>query len=134
LVPAYLDECLDDPAVVRALRRAGHVVYTTTELHLKGQSDAMQLQTAIGLAAVLISQNDRDFTRLHRNYEAQGIAHSGILVTPQIRDVGERVTRVERALRLLTSEVAADQLMRLDLFDTEERGLLYVASLGSTSS
>jgi hypothetical protein len=39
------------------------------------------------------------------------------------------IQRLERAARLLTPALAANQLMELPMFGTEERGLLYVASL-----
>jgi hypothetical protein len=43
--------------------------------------------------------------------------------------IGVRIECLERAARLLTPEIAANQLMVLDMFETEEKGLTFVASL-----
>lgn len=66
---------------------------------------------------------------MHHGWQAEGRRHAGIPLTRQIRDVGVKIGRLERAARLLTPEIAANQLMRLDLFWTEDQALAYVAGL-----
>jgi hypothetical protein len=114
--------------VARQLRAAGHLIYVTTELGLKGQADDAHLATATGLGAVLASQNQKHFTPLHHRWQAEQRRHSGILVTHWL-PIGARIQCLERAARLLTPEVAANQLMVLDMFATEVKGLTFVASL-----
>jgi hypothetical protein len=129
LVPLYLDDCLIQTALVRQLRAAGHLIYVTNELGVTGQSDELHLRDATNLSAVFATQNERDFVRAHRQWRADGRNHAGILLTRQLPDVGTRVERLERAARILTPAMAANQLMRLDLFATEEMGRNYAASL-----
>jgi len=68
------------------------------------------------------------FDPLHYRWQAEGRRHSGILGTRQLR-IGLRLQALERAARLLTPEIAANQLMKLAMFGTEEKGLTYIASL-----
>ena len=133
MVPLYLDDCLIARQVARQLRAAGHLVYVTTELGLKGQDDEVHLATATELGAVLATQNQRHFDPLHDRWQAEGRTHAGILVTPQVR-IGLRFQWLERAARLLSPEIAQNQLMKLPMFSTEEKGHLYVASLTPPAS
>lgn len=122
MVRWYLDDCLIATAVVRRLRAAGLLVYVTTELGLQGQADQAHLERATVLGAVLAAQNDSDFSPLHHRWQAAGRRHAGILVTRQIRDVGTRFERLERAARLLSPDIPKNQLMGLDMFETEGAG------------
>jgi hypothetical protein len=131
-VPLYLDDCLIAKQVARQLRAAGHLIYVTSELGVEGQADELHLETATSLGAVLTSQNQKDFSPLHHRWQAEGRQHAGVLVTRQLA-IGLRVRSLERAARLLTPQIAANQLLRLDPFATEERALLYVASLSPSS-
>jgi len=134
LLALYLDECLEEKEVARQLRAAGHLVYLASDLGLKGQSDEQQLRTATELGAAIATQNQADFTRLHRQWQAEGRPHPGILLTRQRLNVGLKIQRLGRAARLLTQETAANQLLRLDQFATEQEGLLYLASLSPPRS
>ena len=84
----------------------------------------------MGLGAVLASQNQQHFEPLHRQWNDEGRTHAGILVTHQIR-IGLKIEWLERAARLLTPELAQNQLMKLPMFETEEKGQLFVASLAA---
>ncbi|MBM2812100.1 MAG: hypothetical protein HW416_2859 [Chloroflexi bacterium] len=103
------------------------MIYVTTELGLKGADDPVHLARATELEAVLVSQNQRDFDPLHHRWKVEGKTHAGILVTYQI-DIGSKIRWLERAARLLTPELARNQLMKLPMFVTEEKGLLFTAS------
>ena len=127
-MPLYLDDCLIARQVARQLRAAGHLIYTTSDLGVEGQDDELHLETASRLGAVLASQNQRDFAPLHHRWYAIGRQHTGMLLTRRLA-IGLRVERLEHAARLLTPEVAANQLMMLDYFQTENQGRTFVASL-----
>ena len=128
MVPLYLDDCLIDRRLAQQLRAAGHVVYVTSELGVEGQADQHHLEMATDLQAVIASQNRKDFEPLHHRWQAQERRHAGILVTRQL-PIWLKIRHLERAARLLTPGIAANQLLELELFDTEERGQLYVAAL-----
>ena len=127
-MPLYLDDCLIAKPVARQLRAAGHLVYVTSDLGVEGQDDELHLETATRLGAVLSSQNQKHFAPLYGRWYASGRRHAGILLTYQ-RPLALRIEYLERAARLLTPEAAANQLMFLDYFETEEQGLTFVASL-----
>lgn len=128
VVPLYLDECFIDKDLARQLRAAGHLMYVVTELGLGGADDGVQLAKATELGAVLVSQNQRHFEPLHHRWQAEGRTHAGMLVTHQVR-IGLKVQWLDRAARLLTPALAQDQLMKLSMFETEEQGQLFAASL-----
>ena len=128
VVPLYLDECFIEKSLARQLRAAGHLVYVVTELGLSAVDDDVQLAKATELGAVLVSQNQRHFEPLHHRWQAEGRSHAGILVTHQVR-IGLKIQRLERAGRVLTPQLAQNQLMKLRLFETEDRAQLFVASL-----
>ena len=65
---------------------------------------------------------------MHHRWQAEGRTHGGILVTHQVR-IGLKVQWLERAARLMTPELARNQLMKLPMFETEEQGRLFIASL-----
>jgi hypothetical protein len=100
----------------------------TSDLGVEGQDDELHLEAATRLGAVLASQNQKHFAPLHRRWYASGCRHAGILLTHRL-PIGQRIECLERAARLLTPEVAANQFMILDWFQTEEQGLTFVASL-----
>ena len=127
-MPLYLDDCLIDKRVARQLRAAGHLIFLTSELGVEGQDDERHLEASTRLEAVLVSQNRRHFEPLHRRWYAEGRLHAGILATHWL-SIGLRIQCLERAARLLTLEVAANQFIVLDLFESEEQGLTYIASL-----
>lgn len=65
-MPLYLDDCLIAKQVARQLRAAGHLVYVTSDLGVKGQDDELHLETATRLSAVLASQNQQFAPLYHR--------------------------------------------------------------------
>jgi len=95
---------------------------------VEGQKDELHLETATRLGAVLVSQNQGDFVKRHRAWQADGRQHAGILTTQQL-GTGIILAQLERAGRLLSPEIARNQLMVLALFDTEGNASAYVVSL-----
>ena len=114
--------------LVRPLREAGLFVYVPREQGKREAADAIHLETAAGLGAVLVTQNKGDFALLHHRWQAEGRSHAGILLTAQI-SLGRKIACLQRAARLLTPEAARNQLMELALFETDDRAASYVASL-----
>jgi len=130
VVPFFLDENLADKELVRGLRAAGFIVHTPQEARLLGLKDAPILEAAIQRRAVFVTFNQRHFVPLHHAWRDAGRHHTGILVSRQL-GIPQLYPRLERAARLLTPEVARDQLMVLDLFGTEERARAYVTALAA---
>jgi hypothetical protein len=120
---------MEDHRVARQLRAAGHLVYLPSELSVKGQPDELHLAAATDLGAVIATHNQKHFYPLHREWNAQGRAHAGILLVVQQLDIGSKLASVERAARLLTPELAKNQLMYLKMFETEQRAQLFISSL-----
>ena len=77
----------------------------------------------------MVTQNRRDFALLHQGWEAEGRDHAGILLVVRRTPLAIKIACLDRAALLLTPAAAHNQLMELDLFDTEERAGAYVASL-----
>jgi hypothetical protein len=76
----YVDDDTLDPALILALRRAGHDVRTPAEAGLAGAKDAAHFRRAIREGRALLSRNYDDFEKLHELVvEAQGL-HSGVLI------------------------------------------------------
>lgn len=132
MVSIYLDDCLVDHHLVRPLRGAGHLIYVPEELGLAGQPDEMHLASAASLGAVMVSQNKKDFEPLYARWLEQGRTHAGIITVTAEWSLGRKIACLERAARLLTPAAAANQLMVLSLFGTEEEARTYVASLTPT--
>jgi hypothetical protein len=104
------------------------LIYLATELEPEGVDDKVHLAKAAELGAVLVSQNQSDFDPLHKQWQEEGRTHAGILVTFQA-GIGTSFARLERAARLLTPEIAHNQLMKLSMFATEEQGRVFVLGL-----
>ena len=84
------------------------------------------------VGAVLVTYNKRHFQPLHNEWQAAQLEHAGILLSHQL-EFRQLLPRLERAARLLTPDSAHNQLMALDLFDTEDRGQAYVTSLAPSA-
>jgi hypothetical protein len=115
--------------LIRPLRAGGHTIHVPSELGTAGQADELHLKAATDLGAVLVTQNQRDFVAIHHRWYEEGRRHGGILLVPRPRTIGAKIAAVERAARLLTPQIAAGQLLELALFDGQEQGRMYIASL-----
>lgn len=130
MVPIYLDDCMEDHRLARQLRAAGHLVYVPSELGVKGESDYLHLLRAAASGAVIVTHNQKDFDPLHREWHARGQPHAGIMLVVQQVDIGTKIASLERAARLLTAELARDQLMYLKMFESDRQADLFISSLG----
>jgi hypothetical protein len=79
-VDLYIDDCIDNDWLAAALARAGHRVVTPRSVGTRGIRDPRHLEHATANGLVLLTRNPTDFDELHKEWQAQGRAHSGILV------------------------------------------------------
>jgi hypothetical protein len=79
----YLDDSSDDDDLVAFLSQAGHAVSTPRTERTRGALDARHLEYAAAHGYVLLTHNPADFRTLHETWQAQGRAHSGILLIYQ---------------------------------------------------
>jgi hypothetical protein len=95
----YVDEDAAEHALVSALRQHGIDVLTVAEAGQETHSDEEQLRFAASAGRTLYSLNVADFARLHRQYQAAGEEHAGIVLIPRQRyGVGEKIRRLVELL------------------------------------
>ncbi len=93
MAKVYADEQFPRP-VVEFLRGFGHDVLTVQESGNAGFSDPQVLEFAIANERAVLTQNRRDFKRLHRLQPD----HAGIIICTDDRD-GERLAaRIHEAI------------------------------------
>ena len=111
VVRLYVDEDASEQAVVRGLLARGIDVMTTAEAGRLGTTDAEQLAFAAESNRTIYTFNVADFARPHRQYLEQGLRHSGIVVVPDQRcSVGEKIRRVAKFIRSVTSEEMVNRM------------------------
>ena len=95
----YLDDCSDGRLQRRVLEADGHVVTSPADVGLRGADDAQHFAYARSRNLVLLTENPRDFRRLH----ARDPHHAGVLLVYQDNDVSRDMTEHEiaRAIRNL---------------------------------
>jgi hypothetical protein len=98
--PVYLDEDSLHRRVARALRPE-HDVVTTLEAGNSGLSDEDQLDYCAGQGRVIVTANQADFARLHRDWMSIGREHAGIIILTDQRTAPEViVAKLRRVLSL----------------------------------
>jgi hypothetical protein len=114
----YTDEMIS-PALARALRRAGYQAESCGEAGLSGQSiaDAEQLDYATEHDRAILTFNVRDFIKLDQGYEAVDRRHAGIVLAPQIDDLGALLRYVQRHLDTIAPARQQNTLLWLDTSD-----------------
>ena len=107
----YVDEDAAEHALVSALRKHGVNVLTVVEAGQETHSDDDQLRFATSAARTLYSLNVEDFARLHRQYQAAGEEHAGIVLIPRQRyGVGEKLRRRLELLDRTDAEALKNRL------------------------
>jgi hypothetical protein len=107
-VRLYFDDDSSDGDVLRALRRASINAETTFSLGTYGRPDAAHLDIAASADRVVVTANESDFARLHREWLSAGRHHSGILNIHQQRwSVGEQIRRI----RLFVQQRSAEEML-----------------------
>ena len=79
----YVDDDSVHSLLVLLLRKAGHDVIIPADVNFIGRDDPEHLAKAVGDSRVLLTQNDRDFRKLHDLVRTCGGHHPGILVVPK---------------------------------------------------
>jgi predicted nuclease of predicted toxin-antitoxin system len=104
----YADENFRLP-VVHVLRQLGHDVLTSREAGQAGRGipDPDVLAFAISRGRAVLTQNRRDFIRLHRQIRS----HHGIIVCTQDPDANKLAVRIHQAL--VNCSDLNDQLLRI---------------------
>jgi predicted nuclease of predicted toxin-antitoxin system len=91
----YADEQFPRP-VVKLLRDLGHNVLTVQEAGNAGLPDPEVLDFAILNQRTVLTQNRRDFKRLHK----LRLDHAGIIVCTEDRNSAALATRIDRAITI----------------------------------
>jgi predicted nuclease of predicted toxin-antitoxin system len=102
----YADEQFPRP-VVEALRKLGHDVLTVQESGKAGRSDPEVLEFAIAQERAMLTQNRRDFKRLHRLRPD----HTGIILCTDDRDGARLADRIHQTI--VTEATLAGKLVRV---------------------
>ena len=88
----YLDDDTVAAVLVALLRRAGHDVLIPADLGISGEDDPVHLTHAVLQDRVFLSQNYRDFEKLHDLIVAVKGHHPGILVVRKDNDPKKDLT------------------------------------------
>ena len=102
----YADEQFLRP-VVRLLRELGHNVLTVQESGNAGFSDPLVLEFATANNLIVITQNRRDFKRLHKINPN----HQGIILCTEDRDALALTTRIHAAI--LAREIFVGEMISI---------------------
>lgn len=107
MVNLYADEQFPLP-VVEFLRTLGHDVLTVQEAGNAGSSDPEVLTFAVSSQRLVLTQNRRDFIRLH----LQKPNHAGIIVCTDDKNIERLARRIHEAIS--TEENLQGKLIRVN--------------------
>ena len=117
----YLDEDIQEQALILALRNSGVDVITTSEANRLSFSDEEQLIWATEQGRVVYSFNRRDFSRLHNICIAEERSHPGIILAQQQRySVGAQLRGLLNLIAAKSAEEMIDQLEYLGTYIRDE--------------
>ncbi len=109
----YLDEDSMNRALLMALRQREIDVTTVSEVKREGFSDEEQLLWAGQNNRVICTYNIRDFSKIHKQFLAEGKVHAGILLMHQDFSIGERLYGLSVVIASLTAEDMVNQMIFL---------------------
>jgi predicted nuclease of predicted toxin-antitoxin system len=114
----YTDEMIR-PRLATILRSRGYDAESCYEVGLADQevSDEEQLAHAAEHDRAILTFNMRDFLALDLDWKTSGRQHAGILLSPEIADMGALLRYVERHLDTQSPELQHDLLLWLDTSD-----------------
>lgn len=101
-----MDQDSLDFDVISGLRLAGVDVVSSEEVGMKRAKDQDQLAFATSQQRVIYTANRADYARLHREWMAAGLHHTGIIIRSR-QQIGVRWQI--RALVLLHRRITADE-------------------------
>ena len=116
----YTDEMIT-PRLAPALRQRGYDAESWEEAGRSRQriSDSDQLDYAARQGRAILSFNSEDFIELDLLYKDAHRQHAGILVAPEIDDIGRLLRCVQRHLETIQPETQYDVLLWLDTSGTD---------------
>jgi hypothetical protein len=115
LIRLYLDEDSMSRALLMALRQRDIDVITVSEVKREGFSDQEQLLWAGQNNRAICTFNIQDFSKLHKQFIAEGNFHAGIVLMQQDLSIGERL----HGLSVLVASVTAEEMMNQMTFLSE---------------
>lgn len=110
----FTDEMIN-PALAGAMKSQGYDVESCEGAgrSRRGFSDDQQLAYAAQHGRAILTFDVGDYCGLDHQWKAAGRRHHGIIVSPEVTDVGELIRRVKRHLDHVTSGEQADMLLWL---------------------
>ncbi|MFA0750438.1 MAG: hypothetical protein SLRJCFUN_000841 [Candidatus Fervidibacter sp.] len=104
----YLDECLDSDKLIALLKREGLKVVSPRDVGTLGCGDFEHLEFCAQNGYTLLTADPDDFLALHRQWQAQGRKHSGILAVYAERDLSKNMSDYDivRAIKKLLASGA----------------------------
>ena len=114
-VRLFTDEMIS-PRLAEALRARNYDVQSCEEAGRSRQEipDDEQLLYATQTGRAILTFNATDFYRIEAEWKAAGQRHAGIILSPQIQDVGALLRYVMRHLDSVEPNVQTDTLLWLD--------------------
>jgi hypothetical protein len=114
----YLDEDLAHGARLKAIRAASIDVVSAREAGMLRRSDDDQLRYATDASRLILTHNQRDFARIHREWIRDGGHHGGICIMVKELDYGpgEIVRRLDLLAEVFRRTGTRDQLLFLSNF------------------
>ncbi len=110
----YFDENRNDPRVIRPLRAEGIDIVSAFDLEMISRPDAEHLELATHLGRALVTEDAKDFGRLHTEYMRTGRTHARIIIVTQWGlSPGEQIRRLLRLAEKRSAEEMHDWLEHL---------------------
>jgi len=110
----YTDEMIN-PVLASALRRQGYDAESCHEAgrSRQGLSDEQQLAYAAQTGRAILTYDIGDYYGLEHDWKAAGRTHAGIILSPEIGELGELIRRVRSHLDRVEQSQQADTLLWL---------------------
>lgn len=113
----YLDEDTIKGALIKALKNADLDVVTVADVGKLGDSDKEQLLWATEKGRAIYSFNIGDFCRLHSEFMAQQISHTGIILAPQQQySIGQQLRGLLKLVANTSTKEIENQLVFLSSY------------------
>lgn len=112
----YLDEDTIKGALIKALKNADLDVVTVADAGKLGDSDKEQLLWATEQERAIYSFNIGDFCRLHTEFMAQQISHTGIILAPQQYSIGQQLRGLLKLVANTSAKDIENQLVFLSSY------------------
>ena len=103
-IELYLDEDVN-VLVADLVRGHGFAATTARDAGLLGESDAQQLEYAVGQRRAFMTHNRGDFAALSREYQVTGRTHWGLILA-----IRRPPREIARRLLLILNQVMADEM------------------------